>query len=76
MVAVLFSPNHAPPTQSKFTVLNWNANSIYPYSLELENFPITHDVDIACITETRLKPTKKLRFNNFEWTVPLQTEEE
>lgn len=56
----------SPPSSNKLTILNWNANSISSHSIELLYFLNTHNVDVACISETKLTPSKKLFFQNYK----------
>jgi hypothetical protein len=44
-------------------ILNWNARSIKDNEDELFNFLRVHDVHIAVITETFLKPNVKVKRN-------------
>ena len=46
--------------------MTWNANSISQHSIELLNFLENHNVDVACITETKLSPSKKFFLKNYK----------
>lgn len=46
-------------------IIHWNARSVKPKLIQLENFLHQRNVDIACISETWLRSKDKFRVNNF-----------
>ena len=47
------------------TILNYNANGLKRQSFELQCLLHSKDIDIACITETHLKPSVKMKIRNY-----------
>jgi len=54
------------PTLNSLRVLNRNANSIQFKIQELAHFLNTEEVQIACISETHLSPSKNIFLSNFQ----------
>ena len=50
----------APHPHKNLLIANWNANGVSTRPLELQQFLVNHQVDVACLTETRLSPGKSL----------------
>lgn len=46
-------------------ILNFNANGIIHQTYELQALLVNYDIDLACISETHLKPNIKFRLRNY-----------
>lgn len=51
--------------QRNLKILNFNANGIKNQKYELQQLLSNYDIDLACITETHLKPKVKFNIRNY-----------
>lgn len=51
---------------NQLTIANWNANGLREKRSTFISFILNHNVDIACVTETHLKPSGKIRIPGYQ----------
>jgi exonuclease III len=49
----------------KLVIINWNANGIKQNRNTFAEFLSAHNVDIACVSETHLIDSDKIKFNGY-----------
>lgn len=54
-----------PAVKNAIKIMHWNANSIQNKTEELVHFLQEHDIDVALISETHLKPCNKFKVQNY-----------
>lgn len=51
---------------TKLNIIYWNSQSIYHKSIEVFDYLINNNVDVALFSETWLKPNRNVHHNDFK----------
>jgi len=52
--------------QQHFTVMHWNAEGVFNKKAELEHTLHEENINVCCIQETHLQPTKSFKIRGYQ----------